>query len=107
MSIRKKIIKDFFNSPEMNREKWLKKGKTFHDEDIRFLKEIIPEKSNILELGCGNGHLLSSLKPNYGLGVDFSKKLVKEAKARYRGLNFIEADIENLPASLDLSLIHI
>ena len=101
MSTRKKIIKDFFNSSEMNREKWLKKGKTFHDEDIRFLKEIIPEKSNILELGCGNGHLLSSLKPNYGLGVDFSKKLVKEAKARYRGLNFIEADIENLPSSLD------
>ena len=37
MSTRKKIIKDFFNSSEMNREKWLKKGKTFHDEDIRFL----------------------------------------------------------------------
>ena len=73
MSLRKKIIKDFFNSPEMNREKWLRKGRTFHNEDIRFLKEIIPEKSNILELGCGNGHLLASLKPNYGLGIDFSK----------------------------------
>ena len=58
MSIRKKIIKDFFNSTKMNRDKWLKKGKTFHTEDIRFLKEIIPEKSNILELGSGNGHLL-------------------------------------------------
>ena len=44
------------------------------------MKEIIPEKSNILELGCGNGHLLASLKPNYGLGIDFSNKLVKEAK---------------------------
>ena len=38
------------------------------------MDKIIPEKSNILELGCGNGHLLSSLKPNYGLGIDFSKK---------------------------------
>ena len=81
MSIRKKKnIKDFFNSPEMNRDKWLRKGRTFHNEDIKFLKEIIPEKSNILELGCGNGHLLASLKPNYGLGVDFSKKFIKEAK---------------------------
>ena len=101
MSIRKKIIKDFFNSTKMNRDKWLKKGKTFHKEDIRFLKEIIPEKSNILELGCGNGHLLSSLKPNYGLGIDFSKKLVEEAKEKYKELNFIEADIEKLPTNLN------
>ena len=64
MSVRKKKIKDFFNSPKLKRQRWLKKGKIFHAEDIRFLKEIIPEKSNILELGCGNGHLLSSLKPN-------------------------------------------
>ncbi|MDA9708149.1 bifunctional class I SAM-dependent methyltransferase/glycosyltransferase family 2 protein [Alphaproteobacteria bacterium] len=97
---RKKMINDFFNSPKLNRDKWLKKGKTFHAEDIRFLKEIIPEKSNILELGCGNGHLLSSLKPNYGLGIDFSKRLVKEAKKKYSDLNFIEADIENLPKNL-------
>ena len=100
MSIRKKIIKDFFNSPRMNREMWLKRGKTFHSEDIRFLKEIIPEKSNILELGCGNGHLLNALCPNYGLGIDFSKKFVKEAKEKYKRLNFIEADIEKLPRTL-------
>ena len=101
MSIRKKIIKDFFNSPKMNREKWLKRGKTFHSEDIKFLKEIIPEKSNILELGCGNGQLLNALNPNYGLGIDFSKKFVKEAKEKYEGLNFIEADIEKLPSTLN------
>ena len=104
MSNRKKIINDFFNSPKLNREKWLKKGKTFHAEDCRFLKEIIPEKCNILELGCGNGHLLSSFKPNYGLGIDFSKKLVKEAKEKYKDLNFIEADIENLPKNLNTKI---
>ena len=100
MSIRKKVIKDFFNSPEMNREKWLKKGRTFHAEDTKFLKEIIPEKSNILELGCGNGHLLASLNPKYGLGVDFSKKFIKEAKRKYNKLNFVEADIEKLPKNI-------
>ena len=45
----------------MNRDKWLKKGSTFHAEDLKFLKEIIPENSNVLELGCGNGQLLASL----------------------------------------------
>ena len=100
MSNRKKIIKDFFNSPEMNRDKWLRKGSTFHAEDLKFLKEIIPENSNILELGCGNGQLLASLKPKYGLGIDFSKKLVKEAKKKYHKLNFIETDLEKMPKTI-------
>ena len=98
---RKKIIKRFFNSTKLNRNKWLKKGKTFHKEDINFLKEIIPIQSNILELGCGNGHLLDSLNPKYGLGVDFSKRLINEARKKYLSLNFLEADIENLPKYIE------
>ena len=46
----------------MNRDKWLRKGRTFHAEDIKFLKEIIPEKSNILELGCGKWTTVSFFK---------------------------------------------
>ncbi len=100
ISERKSFIKNFFNSSKLNRSNWIKKGKTFHSEDRRFLKEIIPENSNILELGCGNGHLLASLKPKYGLGIDFSKKLIDEAKQKFESLDFIEADIENLPKDL-------
>ena len=100
ISERKKIIKDFFNSSKMNRNKWIKKGRIFHSEDSKFLKEIIPEGSNVLELGCGNGHLLDALKPNYGVGIDFSKKLIKEAKKNYSDLKFFEADIENISITL-------
>ena len=45
--------------------------------------------------------MLSSFKPSYGLGIDFSKQLVKEAKKKYKKLNFIEADIESLPKKLN------
>ena len=34
------------------------------------------------------------------MGIDFSKRLIKEAKKKYSELNFIEADIENLPKNL-------
>ena len=63
---------------------------------MNFLKEIIPEGSNILELGCGNGHLLASLKPKYGLGIDFSKRLISEAKKNHPKISFLEEDIENI-----------
>ena len=100
---RKASIKNFFNSSNFNREKWLKKNQVFHKEDIKFLKEIIPENSNILELGCGNGHLIDALKPKYGLGIDFSKRLILEANKKYPKINFIEADIENIPLSINKS----
>ena len=34
------------------------------------------------------------------MGVDFSKKFIKEAKRKYNKLNFIEADIEKLPKNI-------
>ena len=44
--------------------------------------------------------MLNALNPNYGLGIDFSKKFVKEAKEKYKRLNFIEADIEKLSKNI-------
>ena len=80
ISNRKSKIKNFFNSESLDRNKWLRKAKIFHKEDRKFLKEIIPENCKILELGCGNGQLIASLSPSYGLGIDFSKSLIKQAK---------------------------
>ena len=100
LSLRKENIKTFFNSKKLDRDKWIKKGRTFHNEDIKFLREIIPQDSKILELGCGNGQLLASLNPKHGLGIDFSKKLISEAKNNYSKLDFIEADIEKLPRNI-------
>jgi len=96
VSKRKVAIKRFFNSSKLKRDDWLKKARIFHKEDMNFLKEIIPEGSNILELGCGNGHLLASLKPKYGLGIDFSKRLISEAKKNHPKISFLEEDIENI-----------
>ena len=100
ISNRKSKIKNFFNSESLDRNKWLRKAKIFHKEDRKFLKEIIPENCKILELGCGNGQLIASLSPSYGLGIDFSKNLIKQAKKNYSDINFLEADIEHLPSSI-------
>jgi len=56
--------------------------------------QLIPENSNILELGCGQGDLLSSLRPNEGVGVDFSKFAIDRAISLYPHLEFIHADAQ-------------
>lgn len=53
---------------------------------------LIPTGSKVLEVGCGNGDLLASLKPSNGIGIDFSISAVEGAQKRHTHLNFICAD---------------
>ncbi len=58
-------------------------------------------ESAVLDLGCGNGRLLTFLK-KHGykkyLGVDQSKKLLALAQAKFPQEKFLLADISRLPA---------
>ena len=54
----------------------------------------LPQKAQVLDLGCGNGVLLSALPKtvNY-TGVDFSAVLIKEATGSNPEVKFVLADI--------------
>ena len=51
-------------------------------------------------MGCGTGDLLKSLDPSYGVGVDLSKEIIKEANKDNNGINFIEGDVSNIEKHL-------
>lgn len=50
----------------------------------------------VLEVGCGRGDLLASLRPSYGMGVDFSPAMVEHARRRHPELHFVTADAHGL-----------
>ena len=55
----------------------------------------IPKNSEVLDLGCGDGSLLASLKNKLnvsGYGVDISEKKIQLSLSK--GLNVIEQDID-------------
>src|SRR5512135_257603 len=66
--------------------------KQYHVRIAAIYGNLIPEGAKVLELGCGCGDLLASLKPSLGVGVDFSLEMIKRAQERYPALTFIEAD---------------
>lgn len=59
-------------------------------------KHQIPEHASVLEIGSGNGNLLASLNPSYGLGVDFCEEVVSEARKTHPQLNFVVADAHTM-----------
>jgi len=55
----------------------------FHAQLRAHFRHQIPEGCSVLELGCGAGDLLASLRPERGLGVDFSPAMIEKARRRH------------------------
>ncbi len=54
---------------------------------------VIPPRMRVLELGCCQGDLLSSLRPTRGVGVDLSERMLERARTRHPHLEFFRADV--------------
>lgn len=93
---RKEEIKKRFDELAPDRMKWKEKNRYYYDDQLNYLRFLVPEGAKVLELGCGTGDLLSGLKPSRGVGVDFSKGMLELAKKQYPECEFIEADIETI-----------
>jgi SAM-dependent methyltransferase len=111
LSSRKYAIRRLNDQAAPGRDRWLQRAAFFHDEDLLYLKFLIPEGLRVLELGCGTGHLLTALKPSFGLGVDFSEEMITLARKSHPHLTFQTGDIEDaifirsLPGPFDVILI--
>jgi SAM-dependent methyltransferase len=95
MSSRKVAMRDFFERTAAERQRWIEQNAYFYDEDLRYMRFLIPEGSKVVELGCGIGNLLAGLKPSVGVGVDFSPAVVEEARKRHPHLHFVLGDVED------------
>lgn len=57
---------------------------------------LIPPGMRVLEVGCGRGDLLASVRPKLGVGVDFAPSMLALAKERHPELTFVQADAHTL-----------
>jgi SAM-dependent methyltransferase len=80
-------------------------GAYYHQLLRHYYKFLIPPGLRILELGCGHGELLASLKPAFGCGLDFSEAMVQEASKKYSHLHFLKADAHNIPIKMEFDVI--
>jgi ubiquinone/menaquinone biosynthesis C-methylase UbiE len=92
-----------------------------HDsEDVQLLRKLVerlPKNATILDAGCGSGYPVTQLLAQHFqvTGLDFALKQIQLAKNRVLGVEFICADVTNLPIRGDTfdavccyySIIHI
>ncbi|NKB58156.1 MAG: methyltransferase domain-containing protein [Alphaproteobacteria bacterium] len=101
-SSRKATIISWMDQVAGARDSWLRRNDYFHQEHQRYMQFLIPKNARVLDLGCGTGQLLASLEPSYGVGLDFSAKMIDVARENFPNFTFEMGDAEDLE-----SLAHI
>ena len=94
--MKKEDIRNFYEQTAASRPKWERINRFYHKSLEKYISSIIPEGKRVLEIGCGNGNLLHSTSPSYGVGIDFASACIETASQRYPDLIFKVDDVEEL-----------
>ncbi len=92
---RKRKIQEQADFTADSRDAWMDKNRYFYQDDYTYMRFLVNEGQRVLDLGCGTGRLLNSLKPSYGVGVDLSQGMVEVAQKNFPHLGFIQGDLED------------
>jgi SAM-dependent methyltransferase len=83
LTARQAEIRALFDRIAPARKEWIEKNKYFYDTDHAYLRFLVPKGVRILEIGCGDGHLLAALEPSHGVGLDLSPAMIRMAQGQY------------------------
>lgn len=96
MKISNLPIKDYFNSIAENRIRYRKSKSYYWNSITKYFNYFCHEESSVLEIGCGTGELIHQIKSGRKVGVDFSEKMIDEARKQFPNDDFQVMDAENI-----------
>jgi ubiquinone/menaquinone biosynthesis C-methylase UbiE len=95
--VRKDQIREAYERLVPVRDNWTRRNRYYYRELIRIIENFIESDGEILQIGCGNGFLLSSLSCRSRTGIDLSPGMIESARKQHPGIDFQVADAEDLP----------
>ena len=78
------------------RDQWIRSNHYFYDRIRKSLQFIIDPGKRVLDLRCETGHMLASVKPSHGVGVEIGDEMVACARKAHPDLYFVKSDLETL-----------
>lgn len=78
-----------------HRDEWIRSNRYFYDRLKKLLQFVVEPHSRVLNVRCETGHLLASLSPRHGVGVEISEGMVACARRAHPDLQFVQSDAED------------
>ena len=73
-------------------DRYRARNEYYHRTQRAMFRTYVPTGVSVLEMGCSTGDLLAILQPEFGMGIDLSRRMVAKARAKHPHLEFLEAD---------------
>jgi ubiquinone/menaquinone biosynthesis C-methylase UbiE len=93
---KKEKYKQYYIKHAANWEKYRKKRSFYWDSITEYCGYFIHKDNSVLEIGCGTGELLASVKGKRKTGIDFCEPLIERAKEKYPDIRFEVMDAEDI-----------
>jgi SAM-dependent methyltransferase len=97
----------YFESLASQRSSYRRRFQYYYDDIARYCGYFIHSEASVLEVGCGTGELLQQVPGRRKVGIDFSSKMVEEARRQFPSIEFHVMDAEqvDLQGSFDVILV--
>ena len=95
-TIKNRTFFNFFENLAASYTKYRKRFQYYWNDIIKFCNYFIGDDDDVLEIGCGTGLTLNALKGKNKVGIDFSPKMIEQAKKENPHLTFYEMEAENI-----------
>lgn len=105
ISARTAAVAAFYDEALPALDDWWRRNSGYHDAVAKLHRRLIPPGKHVLEIGCSLGHLLSTVRPHTGVGVDLSQRTVQEAQRRHPDLRFVAGDAHAVPVKGEFDYI--
>lgn len=107
MSVYPDDKKEYFNSLAKDRVNIRKRHSYYWNDITYYCNYFSHDDYSVLEIGCGTGELIGSIKGSNKTGIDFSPEMIKVASERYKDVDFrvMEAEDLKLDRKYDLVII--
>lgn len=89
-------IQNYWDNFSERWEKYRKRRSYYWNSISKYCNYFIHPDCSILEVGCGHGDLLNSIKGKKKTGIDFSGKMIEEGKKRFPSIEFHKMAAENI-----------
>ncbi len=89
--------RDHWNRVSAQKQKPNRPGAYYQELLHQYFRYMVPAGKRVLEVGCGQGDLLAAMSPTYGVGLDFSERMLDAARKKHPHLFFVQADAHGMP----------
>ncbi len=98
-------IGQFFDEEAGRRASVVSMASYYHEDIRRLLRFLVPRDKSVVEVGCGIGDTLAGIDCMVRCGVDVSEKMLRVARSRHPGIEFVHDDIEALALTREFDYV--